>query len=103
MFKIEASELTALFEIDSIRDGVSANKLRVLGGPQGLLDSLHTNTKSGINEIKAELEARKEHYGDNSPYVKKSRTLLEMIIECFEDLMLQILCLASFVSTIVGN
>lgn len=102
MFKAEASELTALFEIDSIRDGGSANKLRILGGPEGLLKELHTSIKNGINEVKRELDARRDQYGDNSPYVKKQRTLFEMIIECFEDLMLQILCLASFVSTIIG-
>lgn len=77
-----------MFEIDSIRDGVSANRMRVLGGPNGLLEGLHSNIKTGINQISSELDARREQFGDNAPFVKVPNTLWQMIVDCFEDLML---------------
>ncbi|EGR30692.1 hypothetical protein IMG5_125530 [Ichthyophthirius multifiliis] len=101
-FIIDPQELSSLFEIDNIRDKVSQSKLIVLGGAKGLLDQLFTNLKAGINTKPDEIKARKIFYGDNKPALKKRKTLFQMIMDCFEDLMLQILCIASFVSTTIG-
>ncbi|EWS72210.1 calcium-translocating P-type ATPase, PMCA-type protein (macronuclear) [Tetrahymena thermophila SB210] len=101
-FKIDPQELSEMFDIDNIRDHHSSSMLRQKGGPLSLLADLHTSIDRGINQIESEIEARKEHFGENLRIQKEPKTLFEMIIDCFEDLMLQILCLASLVSTTIG-
>ncbi|KAL4469987.1 hypothetical protein ABPG73_016723 [Tetrahymena malaccensis] len=101
-FKIDPQELSEMFDIDNIRDHHSSSMLRQKGGPLSLLADLHTSMDRGINQIESEIEARKEHFGENIRIQKEPKTLFEMIIDCFEDLMLQILCLASLVSTTIG-
>lgn len=47
-------------------------------------------------------EKRKEEWGDNLPIVKKAKTIVELILENFEDDMLKILCASAVVSLVLG-
>ncbi len=61
---------------------------------------MRVNLKQGLSMDDREM--REDHYGRNDPVFAPSKTLWDMIKECFEDLMLRILCLATVVSTIIG-
>lgn len=45
---------------------------------------------------------REEHFGMNDPPVAPMKSLWQMVLECFDDLMLQILCVATIISTVIG-
>jgi hypothetical protein len=45
---------------------------------------------------------REDHFGRNDPVFAPQKTLWDMIKDCFSDLMLQILAIATFVSTTLG-
>lgn len=45
---------------------------------------------------------RLEEWGDNYPIVKPPKTIMELILENFEDDMLRILCAAALVSLVLG-
>ncbi len=47
-------------------------------------------------------ELREEFFGKNDPVYPEPKTLCDMITDCFGDLMLQILVIASIVSTTLG-
>lgn len=68
----------------------------------GLLNSLLTDTVNGISEEAAEMEDRKQYFGTNEKPALKTKSLLALILECFEDTMLQVLLLAAAVSLLVG-
>lgn len=42
------------------------------------------------------------HFGDNQPIIKKPKTIMELILENFEDEMLRVLCGAAVVSLVLG-
>lgn len=43
-----------------------------------------------------------DDYGDNQPIVKEAKTIMELILENFEDDMLKILCVSAVVSLVLG-
>lgn len=47
-------------------------------------------------------ERRIEEYGDNFPIIKPPKTIMELILENFEDDMLKILCASAVVSLVLG-
>jgi hypothetical protein len=47
-FKLTPSELSALFDQHTVREGLSNAKLQQLGAGKGLCDELQTNLKAGI-------------------------------------------------------
>lgn len=53
---------------------------------------------SGSNDHKRRVDA----FGDNQPIVKEPKTILELILENFEDEMLRVLCGAALVSLVLG-
>ena len=46
---------------------------------------------------------RKIKFGANAKIMAETKTLIDLILECFEDLMLRILLLAALVSTVIGG
>lgn len=72
------------------------------GGVKGLAQKLRTDYKKGIEGSQSDLHSRKEKYGSNTKRLPKIRTLCELILENFEDKILQILLLAALVSLIIG-
>jgi Ca2+ transporting ATPase len=48
------------------------------------------------------IKKRTKVFGDNQPIVKDPKTILELILENFEDEMLRILCGAAAVSLVLG-
>lgn len=47
-------------------------------------------------------QRRIDEYGDNMPIVKEPKTIMELIMENFEDDMLKILCASALVSLVLG-
>ncbi|CAD8177614.1 unnamed protein product [Paramecium octaurelia] len=90
-----------LFQLASINDGSSLQKVQKWGGDQGLAKQLKSNQLKGIDS-EAQVIENREKYGNNDPIEKESESLCDLILECFGDTMLQILLLAAFVSTIIG-
>ncbi|CAD8137228.1 unnamed protein product [Paramecium octaurelia] len=102
-FGMTASELSQMFVPDNIRDGSSLDILSRFGKIDGLLTKLKTDPKRGLDATNInDLELRVKNFGDNKPEVKEPKTLLEYILENFEDPMLRILCLAAAVNLIIG-
>lgn len=54
-----------------------------------------------LNDAK-DHQKRIDDYGDNQPIVKPPKTIMELIMENFEDDMLKILCASAFVSLVLG-
>lgn len=71
-----------------------------LGGLQGIADGLKTNMKTGIDP-KTTTE-RQNIYGKNFFPPPKIKSIMELILENFEDKINQILCAAAVVSIIIG-
>lgn len=49
-----------------------------------------------------DFQYRQDYFGTNEPIQKDPITLWDLVMECFEDLMLQILVVATIVSTVIG-
>jgi Ca2+ transporting ATPase len=58
--------------------------------------------QKGIHGDPADIKKRTKVFGDNQPIVKDPKTILELILENFEDEMLRILCGAAAVSLVLG-
>lgn len=102
-FTIEPAQLSKLFEPDNIREHESMKLvINKFHGIQGLLKSLKTTVKGGASNLPHDILERQQYYGRNDPPVRKSASIFTMIAECFEDLMLQVLVIASIVSTVIG-
>ncbi|CAD8141668.1 unnamed protein product [Paramecium pentaurelia] len=102
-FGMTAKELSQMFVPDNIRDGSSLDILSRFGKIEGLIKKLKTDAKKGLDETNInDLELRVKNFGDNKPEVKEPKTLIEYILENFEDPMLRILCLAAAVNLIIG-
>ena len=56
-----------------------------MGWKNGLLSSLLTDTVNGISETPEEIKDRKSYFGSNEKPVIKTKTLMSLICECFED------------------
>lgn len=102
-FEIDADQISKLFEPDNIRDHESIKMVKSqFGGIEGILKNLKSDVKKGISGKKEDIEARQQFFGRNDPPVRNPTSIFSMILECFEDLMLQVLVIASIVSTIIG-
>lgn len=81
--------MSKLFEPDNIREHESIKIIaKTMGGIDGLLKTLKTSVKRGISQSPEEIEDRKNHFGRNNPPMRNTTSIFDMIIECFEDLML---------------
>ena len=58
--------------------------------------------QSGIPRDPYDHKKRVIHFGDNNPIIKKSRTMMELILENFEDKNLRVLCYAASISIGLG-
>lgn len=72
------------------------------GGTENLARSLNSNVKTGIEGSAQDIISRAERYGSNKQQPRKIKTLWELVIENFEDTILQILCVAAVVSLAIG-
>uniref|UniRef100_A0A1J3IMN8 Calcium-transporting ATPase n=1 Tax=Noccaea caerulescens TaxID=107243 RepID=A0A1J3IMN8_NOCCA len=66
-------------------------KLDSLGGPNGLVSALKTNTRLGINDEADEIQRRRTTFGSNTYTRPPSKSLLHFVIEAFKDLTILIL------------
>ncbi|XP_010488324.1 PREDICTED: putative calcium-transporting ATPase 13, plasma membrane-type [Camelina sativa] len=67
------------------------DKLESLGGPNGLVSALKTNTRVGINEEADEIERRRLTFGSNTYTRQPSKSLFYFVVEAFKDLTILIL------------
>lgn len=88
--------------MDKVNAGFSATELAKFGGSQVLLDKLETSMKSGIPDTVESKARRTAKFGTNQLVEPPAKTLWEIFIGCFEDMTLQILCVAAVVSLIIG-
>jgi Ca2+ transporting ATPase len=103
VYGIKQRDLADLFEPDNIKDGVSVRKVESWGGIQGVLEKLDVKVKDGIDtHAVTDISARQMEFGKNDPIVKPPDTIWSMIVEQFEDKVLQILSAASAVSLVIG-
>lgn len=84
------------FEIDqeTLNDLVknkNQEKLQSLGGSNGLVSALKTNTRLGINEEADEIQLRRSAFGSNTYTRPPSKSLIHFVIEAFKDLTILIL------------
>lgn len=105
-FDVSRQFLMELFEKENRTNddgGVtkSCEKLKELGGAQGLLKALDTRENYGI-EDDDKSEKRKKAFGTNDRRKVKTKSICSMICEQFEDKILRILILAAFVSLVIG-
>jgi magnesium-transporting ATPase (P-type) len=110
-YKVTKQELCDLFHPDNIKNkdpnhnhlGVSVSSLYYkLRGVEGIVKSLDSDVKTGIDGSDSDLNRRKEVFGKNDKTMAETKTLLELILECFEDAMLKILLLAALVASVIG-
>ncbi|CAN8268706.1 unnamed protein product [Cochlearia groenlandica] len=66
-------------------------KLESLGGPNGLVSALKTNTRLGINEEPVEVQRRRSTFGSNTYTRQPSKSLVHFVLEAFKDLTILIL------------
>ncbi|KAM3136897.1 hypothetical protein pb186bvf_010982 [Paramecium bursaria] len=98
---IDIDVLSSLFEMSNIMEGVSVKKVKDLGGELGLVKHFKSDINTGIDSNETIVNLR-QLYGENNPIEKELTSVWEMIMECFGDTMLQILLVASLVSTGIG-
>jgi magnesium-transporting ATPase (P-type) len=73
------------------------------GGPEGIAKALRVNPEHGLDsENTADLQARKEAFGENRIPVPPQRSLLLLMWDALHDLTLIILLIAGLVSLIIG-
>lgn len=63
---------------------------------------MRTNFQRGIVTDPRDHEKRMEDWGDNQPIIKPPKTIMELVLENFEDDMLRILCASAVVSLVLG-
>lgn len=84
-FKIDQETLNHLVK------NKNQEKLESLGGPNGLVSALKTNTRLGINEEADEIERRRSTFGSNTYTRPPSKSLIHFVVEAFKDLTILIL------------
>lgn len=72
------------------------------GGLENIVSSLHTNTKLGITGDARDIEERRRVYGRNAFPPPRIRTLVELIMENFDDTINRVLLGAALVSCVIG-
>jgi len=97
-FKFSTEELSDLFHPDNIKNyhnesgakvAISLHKLwSEFGGTAGLAAGLKSDAKVGIDGTPQDIKERVDRYGTNKKRMPKIRTLLELILENFEDRIL---------------
>jgi len=75
---------------------------KVIRGTDALANILKTNLKTGIVGTREDIETRKRAFGVNAKILAETKTLMMLILEVFDDLMLKILLCAAFVALIIG-
>ena len=71
--------------------------------PEHLAAIFRTDLKNGLNsKNKADLEWREKKWGNNHLPPEEENSILQHIIDCFEDATLKVLLVASIVSLIIG-
>lgn len=73
-----------------------------MGGAKALYEQLGTSLKGGISNDPSSMSRRRDYYGTNAIVEPPSKTLFEIFIDCFEDLLLRILVVAAIASLIIG-
>ncbi|KAL4486593.1 hypothetical protein ABPG73_003897 [Tetrahymena malaccensis] len=101
-FGVDKQTLSDLFQPDNIRDGHSLQKVEELGGVDGISRKLKTSPKQGIETTKTALKLRIQAFGENENIVKPPKSFWELVVGCFEEEILRILCAAALVSLIIG-
>ena len=110
-YSITKQVLCDLFHPDNIKNkdpnhnhlGVSVSSLYYkLGGVEGIAIKLKSNVKTGIEGSASDVVKRRAAFGENAKSMAETKTLLELILECFEDAMLKILLLAALVASVIG-
>ncbi|CAH8261473.1 unnamed protein product [Arabidopsis lyrata] len=84
-FKIDTETLNDLVK------NKNQEKLESLGGPNGLVSALKTNTRLGINEEGDEIQRRRSTFGSNTYTRQPSKSLFYFVVEAFKDLTILIL------------
>ncbi|KAF8080716.1 hypothetical protein N665_0926s0016, partial [Sinapis alba] len=84
-FKVDQETLNDLVK------NKNQEKLQSLGGPNGLVSALKTNTRLGINEEADEIQRRRSTFGSNTYTRPPSKSLIHFVIEAFKDLTILIL------------
>jgi len=72
------------------------------GGPNGIMSALYTNIKTGIDDTDEDKKDRIRIYGENKFAPPKIKTIMELIMENFEDTINRVLLGAAVVSLIIG-
>ncbi|CDW88443.1 calcium-translocating p-type pmca-type family protein [Stylonychia lemnae] len=109
-FGVDITELGFLFHPDNIhhpspdnfKRSISISELWKHGGAKGLAHKLKSDSKNGIIGGAQDIKNRINAFGANSKRPPKIRTLWELILENFEDRILQILLIAALVALIIG-
>jgi len=91
-----------IFTNQNINEGNSLKRYKKVG-INGFIKGLKSNEQSGLNSNDAEdINKRISTYGSNKKIEAEEKGIMYFIKESLEDQMLQILLLASVVSTIIG-
>lgn len=72
------------------------------GGQEGIMQTLYTNPKTGIEGSDNDIADRKRIYGENKFPQAAIKGICELILENFEDRINQILLAAALVSLVIG-
>lgn len=91
-----------LFNNQDISNGNSTKRYKKVTA-NGFIKGLKSNAQTGLDSNNAEdLNKRESVYGSNKKIDKDVKGLWDFVVESMEDEMLQILLVASVVSTIIG-
>ena len=97
-------DFTKIFDYEYyIDDRSEAYYLEHCKSVDNLAKIFRTDLQKGLNSNdSADLEWREKMWGNNNFQLKKKNSILEHIIDCFQDPTLKVLVLASIVSLIIG-
>uniref|UniRef100_A0A8C6TS15 Calcium-transporting ATPase n=1 Tax=Neogobius melanostomus TaxID=47308 RepID=A0A8C6TS15_9GOBI len=91
--------LTELRELMEFRGNDALQKIESsYGNTEGLCQRLHSSTTEGLSGDPADLDRRKQTYGQNFIPPKKAKTFLELVWEALQDVTLIILEIAAIIS-----
>ncbi|XP_036609320.1 plasma membrane calcium-transporting ATPase 4 isoform X1 [Trichosurus vulpecula] len=95
-FGCTVMELRHLMELRTSEAVAEINQR--FGGVQGLCEKLKTSNTEGLSGNPADLERRKQVFGENLIPPKKAKTFLELVWEALQDVTLIILEVAAIIS-----
>jgi magnesium-transporting ATPase (P-type) len=72
------------------------------GSPDGIMSALYTNIKTGIDNTDEDKKDRIRIYGENKFTPPKIKSIMELIMENFDDTINRVLLGAAVVSLIIG-